>query len=45
MEKLGTAPIWGMGLLTHLQNFNPELLLSEGNTVKKSGAETEGKAI
>jgi hypothetical protein len=29
----------------HLQNVNPELLLSKGNTGEKSGAETEGKAI
>jgi hypothetical protein len=34
---------WGMGLPTNLQNFNPELLLSEGNTGTKSGGETEGK--
>jgi hypothetical protein len=34
-----------MGPPIHLQNFNPELLLSEGNTGTKSGAETEGKAI
>jgi hypothetical protein len=30
---------------THLQNVNPELLLSKGNTETKSGAKTEGKAI
>jgi hypothetical protein len=30
---------------THLQNFNPELLLSKGNTGTKSRAETEGMAI
>ena len=30
---------------THLQNFNPELLLSKGNIGTKSGAETEGMAI
>ena len=28
---------------THLQNFNPELLLSKGNAEIKSEAETEGK--
>jgi hypothetical protein len=27
------------------QNFNPELLLSKGNTGTKSGINTEGKAI
>jgi hypothetical protein len=27
------------------QNFNPELILSKGNTETKSGSETEGKAI
>ena len=32
-----------MGPPTHLQNFNPNLLLS--NTGVKSGAETEGKAF
>jgi hypothetical protein len=30
---------------THLKNLNPELLLTKGNTSKKSGAETEGKTI
>jgi hypothetical protein len=39
------APVEGMGSPTHLQNFNPELLLSKGNAGKKSGTETEGKAI
>jgi hypothetical protein len=39
------SPFGGMGPSTHLQNFNPELLLSKGNTGTKSGAETEGKAI
>jgi hypothetical protein len=34
-----------MGPPTYLQNFNPELLLSKGNTGIKSGAETEGKAV
>jgi len=34
-----------MGPHTLLKNFNPELLLSKGNTGTKSGAETEGKAI
>jgi hypothetical protein len=34
-----------MGPPIHLQNFNPELLLTKGNTGTKSGAETEGKAI
>ena len=34
-----------MGPLTHLQNFNPELLLYKGNTGAKNGAETKGKAI
>jgi hypothetical protein len=34
-----------MGLFTHLQNFNPELLLSQGNTDIKNGTETEGKGI
>ena len=34
-----------MGPTTHLQNFNPELLLSKGRTGAKSGAETEGKVI
>jgi hypothetical protein len=31
--------------ITYLQNYNPELLLSKGNTGATSGAETEGKAI
>jgi hypothetical protein len=39
------APVWGMGLPTHLKNINLELLLSKGNEGTKSGAETEGKAI
>jgi hypothetical protein len=30
---------------TPSQNFNPELLLSKGNTRTKSGAKTEGKAM
>jgi hypothetical protein len=34
-----------MGPPTHFQIFNPELLLSKGNTKIKCGAETEGKAI
>jgi hypothetical protein len=34
-----------MGPPTHLKNFNPELLLSEGNTGTKSGAETERKDL
>jgi hypothetical protein len=34
-----------MGPPTHLQNFDPELLLSKRNTGTKSGAVTEGKAI
>jgi hypothetical protein len=34
-----------MGPLTHLQDFNPELLLFKGNIGTKSGAESEGKAI
>jgi hypothetical protein len=34
-----------MGSSIHLQNFNPELLLSKGNTGTKSRAETEGKGI
>jgi hypothetical protein len=29
---------------TYLQNFNPKLLLSKGNTGMKCGAKTEGKA-
>ena len=29
--------------LTYLQVFNPEFLLSKGNTGTKSGAEAEGK--
>ena len=33
------------GVNTHIQNFNPKLLLCKGNTGTKSGAETEGKAI
>jgi hypothetical protein len=33
------------GSLTHLQNFNPELLLSKGNTGTKSETKAEGKAI
>ena len=33
-----------MGPPTHLQNKNPELLLSKQNTGTKIGAETEGKA-
>ena len=32
-----------MGPLKHLQIFNPEWLLSKGNTGTKYGAETEGK--
>ena len=33
-----------MGPPIHLQNFNPELLLSKGNAgTKTEGAETEGK--
>ena len=39
------APGLGMEPPTHLKNFNPELLLSKGNTETKSGAETEGKVI
>jgi hypothetical protein len=34
-----------MGPLTHLQNFNPELLLYKGNTGTKCGAEVEAMAI
>jgi hypothetical protein len=34
-----------MGPPNYLQNFNPDLLLSRGNEGKKSGAETERKAI
>jgi hypothetical protein len=34
-----------MGPPTYFQNFNPELLLSKGNTWTNNGAETEGKAI
>jgi hypothetical protein len=30
---------------TYLQNFNPELFLSKGNTWTKSGTETKGKAM
>jgi hypothetical protein len=45
IQRLGMAPGWGMGPPTYLKNFNPELLLSKGNTGTKSGAETEGKAI
>jgi hypothetical protein len=33
-----------MGLLSHLKNINPELLLSKGNAWTQSGAEIEGKA-
>jgi hypothetical protein len=36
---------WRMGPSTCLQNFNPELLLSEWNTETKRRDETEGKAI
>ena len=39
MERIRKMP------LTHLKNFNPELLLSKGNTETKSGEETEGKSI
>jgi hypothetical protein len=38
-------PGWGMGPHTHLQKFNPELLMSKGNSRTKSGTETEEKAI
>jgi hypothetical protein len=44
-ESLGTAPSWGMGTPTLLKKFNPESLLSQGNTQRKSGAEPEGKSI
>ena len=35
----------GLGPPTHLQKFNPELLLSKGNMGTKSGTETKGKGI
>ena len=34
-----------MGPHTHLQKFNPELLLSKGNMGTKNGTQTEGKAL
>ena len=39
------APQLRDGPLTHLQNFNPEFLLSKGNTETKCEMETEGKAV
>ena len=39
------APGWGMASSTHLQNFNPEFLLSQGDTGTMNRAETEGKSI
>jgi hypothetical protein len=44
IQKLGMALPLRDGATHHLQNFNPELLLSKGNTGTKSGTETEGKA-
>ena len=44
-EVRPSPPLEEWGSPTHLQNFNPELLLSKWNTGTKSGAETEGKAI
>jgi hypothetical protein len=44
-QRLGTAPGWRMGRHSHIQNFNPELLLFKGNTGTKSGAKTEENAI
>jgi hypothetical protein len=43
IQRLGMLPHpgWGMGPPIRLQNFNPEFLLSKGNTGTKSGAETE----
>jgi hypothetical protein len=45
IQELGKVPGWGMGPPMYLQNFNPELLLSKGNTEAKSRAESEQKAI
>ena len=45
IQMLGMDPQLRDGATTHIQNFNPELLLCKGNTGTKSGAETEGKAI
>jgi hypothetical protein len=42
-QRLGMALDSGMGQHTHLQNFNPELLLFKGNARTKIEAETEGK--
>jgi hypothetical protein len=39
------GPGCGMGPPTHLTKFNPELLLSKGDTGTKSEAESEGKVI
>ena len=44
IQGLGKAPVWGMGLPTHLKKFNSELILPKGNTGTKNGAETEGQA-
>jgi hypothetical protein len=46
MERLDMTPGCRMGPPTLIKNFNPELLLSKGNTGTKSGgAETEGRTI
>jgi len=45
IHRVGKAPRGGMGPLTHLQIFNPGLLLSKGNMGSKCGTESEGKAI
>ena len=36
IQWIGPASGWGMGPLTHLKNFNPELFLSKENTGTKS---------
>ena len=47
IQRLGMPPQPPLmdGAPTHLQNFNPELLLSKGNAGAKSRAETKGKVI
>jgi hypothetical protein len=45
IQRISTAPNWGLGPHTHLKNINPEFLLSKGNSWTMSGAETGGKAI
>ena len=45
IQRLGNAPSCRIWPPTHLQTFNPEFLLSQGNTGTKCGVETEGTAI